>query len=399
MKMLTIFRDYFGIEILSIAVLVWFIAAPAGAQTDPVRIFSEGVLFDSACTDDYDTPAVGTIANPQTSGSSDGFCDGDTKVVKGVIAADTDSTVLGSVNYQSGFLRIDADGVGGATPTWRICLKVYEPWTADTWSQVIGCSSTVSGTGDGDDFIGLGSIFGYSQFDLADPIRQPLPKRFKVQIDLIDATTWAGSVGFIPVRGGGASPALAVDDLSGAQIGIDFEHHECHEGDCFHAEYSLTTASSDDDVTGILFKTPDAGPDAHMVITVSSSDPAEAIINEGPTLADAGDGSDLAVYNRFRSSANTSTLESLEDTPTVGSLTSMNEAEWTAIGVSSGTELEHRFLGGGGGPFAVGGTTRGTQEWAWKPDTIYAIYLQNTGANANTHHISLDWYEHTSRAE
>lgn len=190
---------------------------------------------------------------------------------------------------------------------------------------------------------------------------------------------------------------VRIDGSTNSLQTVDYDHHEIHAGSAFHAEYSVTTGNSDDDVTGILFKTPATLKYAHMVISVSCSDPAEAIVNEAPTLADAGDGSDLAVYNRNRNSSTTSTLQSLEDTPTVGSLTSMNEAEWTAIGVSSGTELEHQYLAGGSGPKAIGGVSRGTQEWVLKADTIYAIYLQNTGANANTHHISLDWYEHTDK--
>lgn len=178
---------------------------------------------------------------------------------------------------------------------------------------------------------------------------------------------------------------------------IEYEHHEIHSGSSFHAEYSVTTANSDDDVTGIMFKTPNTTKWAHMVVTVTASDPAEAIINEAPTLADSGDGADLAVYNRDRNSTKTSTLKSMEDTPTVGSLTSMNETEWTAVGVSSGTEIEHIFLAGGSGPQAVGGVSRGSQEWILKQDTIYVIYLQNTGANANSHTISLDWYEHSNK--
>ncbi len=193
----------------------------------------------------------------------------------------------------------------------------------------------------------------------------------------------------------GARNAFVVDGVSGVPVGITFPHHELHEEQSFHAEYSATTANSDDDVTGILFKTPNTTKRSHVVVTVSASHPAEAIINEAPTLADSGDGSDLAVFNRFRDSSNASTLQSLEDTPTVGSLTSMNEAEWTAIGVSSGTELEHVFLVGGGGPFAIGGVSRGTQEWILKANTIYAVYLQNTGTNANTHYVGLDWYENT----
>ena len=378
-------------------------AHPAFSVNDPVAPFP-GVLADEACTDSFnsgglDGGAVGTIAHPQTTGSGDGLCDGGTKILLGTFAASTDFGVMGSKEFQNGILRFDVSGVVGSPATWRICIKTFEPWSQNTWSLKVECSETITGTGTGDDYIGLGPIFGHSQFDLAGPLRQPLPPQFKVHLELLDATGWLGSIGFIPVYGAGGRPARLIDDLSGAAVGVTFAHHELHEEDSFHSEYSVTTASSDDDVTGILFKTPNTAKLSHMVVTVSSSHPAEAIINEGPTLADSGDGSDLAVFNRVRDSANESTLESLEDTPTVGSLTSMDETEWTAIGVSSGTELEHMFLAGGSGPFAVGGVSRGTQEWIWKPDTVYTIYLQNTGANANTHYVGLDWYEHVGLTE
>jgi len=178
---------------------------------------------------------------------------------------------------------------------------------------------------------------------------------------------------------------------------IDYEHHEIHGGSAFHVGYSETTANSDDDVTAVMFKTPNTSKWIHLTFTVTCSDPAEAIILEGPTLADAGDGTDKVVLNRNRNSSTTSTVQSLEDTPTVGSVTTMNETEWTAVGVSAGTELEHEYLAGGSGPQAVGGVSRSTQEWVLKQDTIYVFYLQNTGANANAHSISLDWYEHTDR--
>lgn len=199
---------------------------------------------------------------------------------------------------------------------------------------------------------------------------------------------------------GGAQYGENYDSATRAATTISYEHHEIHSGSSFHAEYSLTTGNADDDVTGILFTTPNTTKWSHMIVTVSASAPAEAIINEGPTLADSGDGSDLAVFNRDRNSTKTSTLQSLEDTPTVGSLTSMNETEWTNIGVSAGTELEHVFLAAGGGPQAVGGTNRGTQEWILDANTTYAVYLQNTGApgvDGNTHYVGLDWYEHTNK--
>ena len=178
---------------------------------------------------------------------------------------------------------------------------------------------------------------------------------------------------------------------------IDYEHHEIHSGSSFHVSYSVTTANSDDDVTAIMFTTPNTSKWIHMVATFNAGAAAEAIILEAPTLADSGDGSDKVVLNRNRNSTTTSLVQSLEDTPTVGSVTTMNETEWTAVGVSAGTELEHEFLVGGTGPKAAGGVARGTQEWILKQNTIYVFYLQNTGANANAHSISLDWYEHADK--
>ena len=190
--------------------------------------------------------------------------------------------------------------------------------------------------------------------------------------------------------------AVGIDASTNAVNVIGYEHHELHEGSSFHVGYSVTTASSDDDVTAIMFKTPNTTKWLHLVATFSCSAAAEAIINEGPTLTDSGDGSDKAVLNRNRNSTATSTVQSLEDTPTVGSVTTMNEAEWTAVGVSAGTELSHEFLAAGTGPRPSGGASRGEQEWVLKQNTTYVFYLQNTGAAANAHSISLDWYEHTA---
>ena len=60
---------------------------------------------------------------------------------------------------------------------------------------------------------------------------------------------------------------------------------------------------------------------------------------------------------------------------------------------AGGTELDHTILAGGGGPFAVGGISRGTEEFVLLQDAIYVAFLQNIGANANIQSIQLDWYE------
>lgn len=179
-----------------------------GQDHDPVGFFPKA-LIDAACTDDFDTPAASTpwfprsSYVPQSSGSSDGLCDGDTKVLTGTLDADTDLGPIGSVNYQNGYLYIDADTVSGGTPTWRICVKILRPWTRSQWTVTIGCSESISGTIT-DGYIGLGPMFvTTTDDDAAAPMVQPLPKEFIVTLDLVGATDWAGSIGFVPVRGGG----------------------------------------------------------------------------------------------------------------------------------------------------------------------------------------------------
>ena len=187
------------------------------------------------------------------------------------------------------------------------------------------------------------------------------------------------------------------DRITGADVIITYEHHEVHAGSSFHVSYSVVTANTDDHVTAILFRTPKYGGLCHIIATFTASNPAEAIVNEAPTLGAPTAGSDKVVLNRNRNSAAISSVQSLEATPTVGSVTKANATEFGNITLSAGTELEHIYMAGGDGPQAVGGVNRGTQEWILKNNTIYAFYLQNTGASANTHSISLDWYEHINK--
>jgi len=193
----------------------------------------------------------------------------------------------------------------------------------------------------------------------------------------------------------GLERVLRVDKSTNSLQTIEYAHHEIHSGSSFSAHYSLTTASTDDHRTGIGFTTPAGLKWPHMTIEVTASDPAELFFLEGPTL-DADPGTNVVVYNRNRNSDNEATIGSLEATPTANEITTLTEAQIGAATFSGGTELEYMLLAGGGGPKAVGGSARGSQEWILQPSTKYMIYLQNVGANANTHVIHIDWYEHTN---
>ena len=108
------------------------------------------------------------------------------------------------------------------------------------------------------------------------------------------------------------SALVSSDRSTGAATGISYEHHKIHSGSSFHVGYSETTANSDDDVTAIMFKTPNTTKWIHVVATFAASTAAEEILLENPTLADSGDGTDKVVLNRNRNSTKTSTVQSLE---------------------------------------------------------------------------------------
>ncbi len=194
-------RDWWGFYLFLFVLALSFIPALSKAVDDPIHPFPR-VLVDAACTDDFSAPTVGTIANPQLTGSADGLCDGGTSVLTGAFTVDTNTAAFGSSDYQSGYLHVDATAVTGGATTWRLCLTILTPWDAATFTKKASCTGTLTGNKT-DTYIGVGPLmFATSTFD-EDVIPQPLPKTFKFTIDLIGATSWTGSLGFIPVGRGG----------------------------------------------------------------------------------------------------------------------------------------------------------------------------------------------------
>jgi len=207
---------------------------------------------------------------------------------------------------------------------------------------------------------------------------------------------------FIPLigTGDGTFQVPQMDAITRALTTISYAHHEIHGGRSFSAHFDSTTASSDDDVSAIGFKTANTSRWLHVTFQATASSPAEAFILEGPTYV-ASKGNHGTPYNRNRNSGNLPSIISLgDDAPvavTVNLFTTFIEAEWNLATIAAGTMIEHMVLAGGEGPKAVGGVGRGAQEWILKPNTVYIFAIQNIGAAANLHEISIDWYEHTNK--
>jgi len=187
---------------------------------------------------------------------------------------------------------------------------------------------------------------------------------------------------------------LPVDAITGAVLTIPYPEHEIEEGNSYTAHFTNTTTSDDDHRSVLALTTPSGPRWIRLIFSVTATHPADAIILEGPTTIDKGEGTEVTVFNRNRNSDNTSVALSIEAPPVSGLATTFTEAQIAGATLAGGTQLEHRILAGGDGSKAIGGVSRDSSAWVLQSDTTYLFYLQNIGANENTHHINLDFFEH-----
>ena len=199
-------------------------------------------------------------------------------------------------------------------------------------------------------------------------------------------------------RTGDATYQVARLDVSThAQNTIDYAHHEIHDGSAFTAYYTVTTAATAGHRSGLYIRTP-IGIEIHLVASFSSSIAAVFSIHEDVVL-DVNEGTNaVVIYNRHRNSAKVSNCKDNATNPAAGYCTTWTEAQIAAANLGAGTILRTEPLEAGTGPKPAGGVGRDSQEYILKQDTRYLFMITNTPATANTHHILIDWYEHTPRS-
>ena len=188
-----------------------------------------------------------------------------------------------------------------------------------------------------------------------------------------------------------------LDSITHALNTIDYAHHEIHGGTSFTADYTVTTAATDAHRSAIYLLTPVSVPLLHMVVSFSASYAAQYSICEGVTI-DLNEGTNgVVIYNRDRNSATTSAARDNATAHTANKVTTFTEAEIAGANFTTGTVIRTVPVVAGAVPKPAGGSSRDTQEYILKRNTPYVFLLTNVGANANVHHMLLDWYEHTSR--
>ena len=187
-----------------------------------------------------------------------------------------------------------------------------------------------------------------------------------------------------------------VDSATHALTTITYAHHEIHGGRSFTAHFDNTTTNDNDHRTAIGFQVSNTERWPHITIEITASHPAEFSLIEAPTI-DLADGTEIVIYNRDRNSTNKSTILDLANPQVAGNVTTYTEAQIAAATFSGGTTIAHLYIVGGGGPKAIGGVARGSQEWILDQGAKYVLLMQNVGANINLHEIHIDWYEHINR--
>jgi len=166
----------------------------------------------------------------------------------------------------------------------------------------------------------------------------------------------------------------ALDKSTWARSGVDYAHHEVHQGKHFFIAQGYTFNG----VYTIWFQTGNDGSLCHLIPTIVANNPYAFIVVEAPT--DVLTISDVP-YNNRRPSANVSA------------------ARWRATNTAptGGTVLANLLVGsaGQGNQLSLGGETSAREELILKAKTLYAFSV--TVATSSNVNWILEWYEHTDK--
>lgn len=167
-----------------------------------------------------------------------------------------------------------------------------------------------------------------------------------------------------------AGQSFVLDEITGALVVMDIEHHEVHEGELFRVWYRQTGVNINVNVD-VLLSVPNQNVDFHFEGATSSSGGAYVQFYENVITSD--DGSQLSVYNAFRRSTNTNILVPYI-APTITNL---------------GTLIDGAQLGSGQ---TTGGVARGEGEWVLNKNRKYLLRI-TSAANGSIITARLRWYE------
>ena len=154
-------------------------------------------IVDTNCTDAQNTPAApgegGARPQVQTSGSADGYCDHDARIVAAAITVDTVFGPFKTGGSAAVVIWADADVVSNDTDTWQIDIIFYQPH--DNTLRIAHAVATQ--TTEGNKYFIIGPAgwddIGVQPAPTANIVGN-LPDPFYIQLKLGTATSWDGSI-------------------------------------------------------------------------------------------------------------------------------------------------------------------------------------------------------------
>ena len=179
------------LELALFALLAFTLPAYGAGEVYPT------VLVDQGCTDSFDTPAAATafVLPPavQISGSADGNCDHDSRILTGALTADTTFGPLRGGKTACVLVFADGNTVTGGDTKWGIIVQVKQPHNDEM--QAVDSSALLTGVTDGEFLIGLPT--GYSYGSLDESLNARLPGAWFLVLDLNTATSWTGEISLV----------------------------------------------------------------------------------------------------------------------------------------------------------------------------------------------------------
>ncbi len=154
-------------------------------------------LIDQGCTDSYDTPAA--VAEPnlvieppeQVSGSADGTCDLDSRILTGALTSDTTFGPLRGGRSACIYLFADGNTVTGGDTKWTIDVYIKQPH--DGVLQVLEQGTLITGNLDVLFLLGVSTAHNPSIASI-ELLTARLPEQFWLTLDLDTATSWTGEL-------------------------------------------------------------------------------------------------------------------------------------------------------------------------------------------------------------
>jgi len=162
---------------------------------------------------------------------------------------------------------------------------------------------------------------------------------------------------------------------------INIVHQRVHNGQAFLAFHNHSSLG-DGSAINIYMKTGNQSAPPHLIASISATDSIDFEILENPTVTANTGVNGVEIFNKRRSSENTSMVSDNASSPAINKIAT----DVTVTG--DGTIIQKEVIGGKKQSINIDLA----REWDLKANTAYVFRVTSRFAS-NRVHLHLDWYE------